>query len=132
MATYYLTEMNSIKLENSLLKFILNEHLEPIIINGVVSKIISMMYNEGIDYFYSDNLASSANVPVKFVDNIYLHNQSKYYNDSLITLLGTVKDCTIAPNHVQNFEHEVSQILETKKKINTKKNNFKKTNGGRL
>lgn len=122
--TYYLTEMNTIKLENCLLKFILHEHLEPLLVNGVTSKIVAMMYNNNIDYYYSDTIASSVNVPIKFVDNIYLHNQSKYYNDSLVQLLektgysGDLKQVTL-------LESNINKILQTKKKINTKKNRFK-------
>ncbi len=124
--TYYLTEMNTVKLENCLLKFIFKEKLEPLLINGVVSKIVAMMYDNRIDYYYSDNIATAVNVPVKFVDNIYLRNQSKYYHDSLVKLLGSVKGCKVAPENIRKFEHEISKILETKKKINTKKNKFKK------
>ena len=122
MTNYYLTEMNTVELENCLLKFIFKQQLEPIIINGVTSKVISMMYNKGIDYYYSDLLATSVNVPIKFVDNIYCNNQSKFYKDSLSKLLGSVNDCTIAPEEAEKFEEEVNNILETKKKIHTNKN----------
>lgn len=126
MNTYYLTEMNTIKLENCLLRFIFQNNMDPVLVNGVVSKLVSLMYNNNIDYYYSDTIATAVNVPVKFVDNIYLHNQSKYYNDSLATLLGNVEGCNIAPESAEFFEHEVTKILETKKRINTKKNKFGK------
>lgn len=121
MTNYYLTEMNTVKLENCLLKFILKQHLEPLLINGVTSKVIAMMYNKGIDYYYSDLLASSVDVPIKFVDNIYCKNQSNLYHDPLSKLLGTVNNCSVAPEEAEVFEKEVSNILDTKKRIHTKK-----------
>lgn len=124
MSTYYLTEMNTVKLENCLLRFIFQNNLEQVLINGVVSKIVSLMFNNNIDYYYSDNLATAVNVPIRFVDNIYLHNQSKYYHDPLAILLGKVESCNIAPETSEIFEHEVQKILNTKKRINTKKNKF--------
>lgn len=126
MTNYYLTEMNTVKLENCLLKFILNQQLEQILINGVTSKIISMMYDKNIDYYYSDLLASAVNVPIKFVDNIYSNNQSQYYRNPLSKLLKSVTNCSITPEEAKRFENEVNTILETKKKIHTKKNNKKK------
>jgi len=121
MVNYYLTEMNTVKLENCLLKFILKQQLEPLLINGVTGKVISMMYDRGIDYYYSDLLASSVDVPIKFVDNIYCKNQSKLYEDSLSKLLQTVSNCSVTPEEAEVFEKEVNNILDTKKRIHTKK-----------
>lgn len=120
MANYYLTEMNTVKLENCLLQFIYKEHLTPLLVNGVTSKVIAMMYDKGIDYYYSDLLASAVNVPIKFVDNIYCKNQSKLYTDPLSKLLQTVSNCSVTPEEAKQFEKEVNVILETKKKIHTK------------
>lgn len=118
MANYYLTEMNTIKLENCLLKFIFKQHLEPLLINGVTSKVISMMYEKGIDYYYSDLLASSVNVPIKLVDNIYLNNQSQYYKNPLHELL-TRTNYNGTQEDARTFEYEINQVLKTKKKIHT-------------
>lgn len=123
MANYYLTEMNSLKLENTLLKFILKQHLEPLLVNGVTAKVISMMYTKNIDYYYSDLLATAVGVNIKFVDSIYLNNQSKYYEDSLVNLLGSVNNSSVEPDEAKKFETEVNTILETKKRIHTKKHN---------
>ena len=118
--TYYLTEMNILKLENCLYRFIYNQDIEPVLVNGIITKIVSIMYDKGIDYYYSDLIATSVNVPIKFVDSIYCYNQNKYYKDSLSTLLGSVNNCNIAPEEAEKLEHEVKEILETKKKIHTK------------
>ena len=120
MVNYYLTEMNTVKLENCLLQFIYKEHLTPLLVNGVTCKVIAMMYNKRIDYYYSDLLASSVNVPIKFVDNIYCKNQSKLYQDHLSTLLQTVSNCSVPPENAEVFEKEINNILDTKKRIHTK------------
>lgn len=121
MVNYYLTEMNTVKLENCLLQFIYKEHLTPLLVNGVTSKVIAMMYNKGIDYYYSDNIATNLNVPIKFVDNIYLKDQGKYYNKKLSLLLENT-DYTGTPETANQFEEEIKKILETRKKIHTTKN----------
>lgn len=115
--------MNTLKLENTLLKFILNQNLEHIIINGVTTKVISMMYCKGIDYYYSDLLATAVGVDVRFVDSIYLYNQSKYYKASLVKLLENVTDSEVEPKAAETFEKEVNNILETRKRIHTKQHN---------
>lgn len=124
MTNYYLTEMNSTKLENSLLKFIYKQQLNKPLINGVTTKIVAMMYNKKIDYYYSDLLATSVDVPIKFVDNIYLYNQSQYYEDPLSTLLSKT-DYNGTPEEAKQLEKEVYNILETRKKIHTNKNHNK-------
>lgn len=121
MVLYYLTEMNQIKLENILLKFIFKEKLSQTLINGIVIKTVALMYNKHIDYYYSDNLATALNVPIKFVDNIYLRNQSKYYNNSLSELLKEVKGVNISDIESNKLEQNINTILNTKKKIHTKK-----------
>lgn len=121
MVLYYLTEMNQIKLENTLFKFIFKEKLSQTLINGIVIKTVSLMYNKHIDYYYSDNLATALNVPIKFVDNIYLKNQSKYYNNSLSELLKGVKGVNISDTASNKLEQNINTILNTKKKIHTKK-----------
>ena len=127
MNNYYLTEMNTLKLENTLLQFIYKEHLTPLLVNGVTSKIIAMMYNKGIDYYYSDELATSLNVPIKFVDNIYCNNQSKYYDEKLSTLLKAT-EYKGTPERANKLERDINNILETRKKIHTKKKGAKKWN----
>ena len=120
MANYYLTEMNTTRLENCLLKFIYNQQLTSKLVNGVTTKIVAMMYNKGIDYYYSDKIATAVNVPIKFVDNIYVYNQSQYYKDPLSKLLSKT-DYTGTPEEAKQLEKEVNNILETRKKIHTKK-----------
>ena len=122
MVNYYLTEMNTTKLENRLLKFIYKQQLNSMLVNGVTTKIVAMMYNKGIDYYYSDVLASAVDVPIKFVDGIYCNNQSQYYNDPLSKLLSKT-DYKGTPDEAKAFEKEINNILETRKKIHTKKNN---------
>ena len=119
MATYYLTEMNNIKLENKLLKFIYTQKLTSRLVNGVTIKIVTMMYNSNIDYYYSDLLATAVNVPIKFVDNIYLTQQGKYYEKSLSELLQQT-EYKGTPEEANLLEKEVNNILETKKKIHYK------------
>lgn len=121
MVNYYLTEMNTVKLENCILQFIYKEHLTPLLVNGVTSKVIAMMYNKGIDYYYSDTIATNLDVPIKFVDNIYLKDQGKYYNKKLSLLLENT-DYTGTPETANQFEEEIKKILETRKKIHTTKN----------
>lgn len=125
MVNYYLTEMNTVKLENCLLQFIYREHLTPLLVNGVTSKVIAMMYNKGIDYYYSDNIATNLNVPIKFVDNIYLKDQGKYYNKKLSHLLKNT-DYTGTPEEANQFEEEVKKILDTRKRIHITKKGAKK------
>ena len=50
MRLYYLTEMNLLKLENTILKFIHNNHIEQRLTNGIIGKIAAMMYKKRIDY----------------------------------------------------------------------------------
>lgn len=129
MTNYYLTEMNTTKLENILLKFIYKQQLNKPLVNGVTTKIVAMMYNNNIDYYYSDLVASAVDVPIKFVDNIYLNNQSQYYEDPLTELLKRT-NYTGTPEDARTFEHEVNKVLQTKKKIhlNKRKHNHHKTN----
>ena len=119
MVLYYLTEMNQIKLENILLKFIFKEKLSQTLINGIVIKTVTLMYNKHIDYYYSDNLATALNVPIKFVDNIYLRDQSKYYQKNLSTLLSNT-EYKGTPEEANKLEETVNTILETRKRIHTK------------
>lgn len=120
MTNYYLTEMNTTKLENILLKFIFKQQLNRPLVNGVTTKIIAMMYNNDIDYYYSDLLATAVDVPIKFVDNIYCNNQSQYYKEPLNQLL-TLTDYKGTSEEARTLEYEVNQVLKTKKKIHTKK-----------
>lgn len=127
MTNYYLTEMNTTKLENILLKFIFKQQLNKPLVNGVTTKIVAMMFNNDIDYYYSDLIASSVDVPIKFVDNIYMNNQSQYYNEPLPELL-TRTDYKGTQEEARTLEYEVKQVLKTKKKIHThrKYNNYEK------
>lgn len=118
MTNYYLTEMNTTKLENILLKFIFKQQLNKPLVNGVTTKIVAMMFNNDIDYYYSDLIASSVDVPIKFVDNIYTNNQSQYYNEPLPELL-TRTDYKGTQEDARTLEYEVKQVLKTKKKIHT-------------
>lgn len=119
MTNYYLTEMNCIKLENCVLQFIYKEHLTQTLVNGITTKIISIMYNKNIDYYYSDQLATNLDVPIKFVDNIYLRDQSKYYQKNLSTLLSNT-EYKGTPEEANKLEETVNTILETRKRIHTK------------
>lgn len=111
--------MNTIKLENTLLQFIYKNGLTSKLVNGVTIKIIAMMYNNRIDYYYSDLLATALDVPIKFVDNIYLRNQSKYYNKPLQELL-LKTEYKGTPEEANKLEEDVKHILKTKKKIHYK------------
>lgn len=113
---YYLTEMNTLKLENTLLQFIYKTKLNSKLVNGVTTKIIAIMHKNKIDYFYSDLLATNLNVPINFVDKIYLKNQSQYYEDPLSKLL-TNTDYQGTPEDATQLEEDVTEILKTKKRI---------------
>lgn len=120
---YYLTEMNSTKLENVLLKFILHHRVDQKITNGIMGKIATMMYNQHIDYYYADSLASELNVPIHHIDNIYLNGYNKCYNKSLKELfINSPVDtpATIIEN-AEDLEDAVGEILKTRKPIKTRK-----------
>lgn len=131
MNNYYLTEMNTTKLENTLLKFIYKQHLTTPLVNGVTTKVVTMMYNKKIDYYYSDLIATSLDVPIKFVDNIYLYNQSRYYKEPLSKLLSRT-EYTGTPEEAKQFEKEITNILETRKRIHTKKHTTYNKRGAKI
>ena len=119
MKCYYLTEMNTIKLENVLLKFIHHQHLKPILINGVIAKISAMMYNMNIDYYYADELATATDTDIKFVNNVYINGYQ--YKETLSTLLSNCKEYQGASEDAVKLEDDIKKILETKKPIRLKK-----------
>ena len=123
---YYLTEMNLLQLENELLHFTLHHHIEQKLLNGIITKVTSMMYNQHIDYYYPDAVATILEVPIKHIDNVYLHAHYKYYNQSLHSLLQTVNAPTTIIETAPELEKRVQHILQTKKPIKTKKFNNKK------
>ena len=112
--------MNLLKLENALLQFALKHQLHQILVNGITAKISAIMYNQEIDYYYSDAIATALDVPIKLIDNIYCNNQAKYYNKSLCDLLEQT-DYQGTKTDAKKLEQEVIQILKTKKRIHTKK-----------
>ena len=121
MKLYYLTEMNLLKLENIILKFIHNNHIEQTLTNGIIGKIAAMMYQKKIDYYYPDYLATTLNVDIKHVDTVYLYRHDNIYNKTLETLL---RECELykgSLNEANQLENEINKILLTKKPIRCKK-----------
>ena len=91
MTNYYLTEMNVLQLENTLLKFILHNQVDPKLTNGIIGKVAAMMYNKNIDYYYADTVATMLEVPIHHIDNIYLNGYNKCYKQPLKQLLQKVE-----------------------------------------
>lgn len=120
MKLYYLTEMNMLKLENMILKFIHNNHIQQTLTNGIIGKITAMMYNKKIDYYYPDTLATTLNVDIKHVDTVYLYGHADIYDKTLKTLLDECELYKGNLKEVQKLEVGINQILETKKPIRCK------------
>lgn len=121
MILYYLTEMNLLKLENLILKFIRNNHIDQTITNGIIGKIAAMMYQKRIDYYYPDYLATTLNVDIKHVDTVYLYGRDNMYEKTLETLL---RECELYNGNLteaNQLEKEITKILLTKKPIRCKK-----------
>ena len=121
MRLYYLTEMNLLKLENTILKFIHNNHIEQRLTNGIRGKIAAMMYQKRIDYYYPDTIATTLNVDIKHVDIVYLYGHVNFYDKTLETLL---KECKLYNGNLeeaQKLENDINKILLTKKPIRCKK-----------
>ena len=121
MRLYYLTEMNMLKLENTILKFIHNNHIEQKLTNGIIGKITAMMYQKRIDYYYPDTIATTLNVDIKHVDTVYLYGHSNIYDKTLETLL---KECKLYHGNLEEarkLENDINKILQTKKPIKCKK-----------
>ena len=74
MRLYYLTEMNLLKLENIILKFIQNNHIEQTLTNGIIGKIAAMMYKKRIDYYYPDYLATTLNHQIVIFISSSIHH----------------------------------------------------------
>lgn len=113
--------MNLLKIENKILKFIINNNIEKQLQNGIISKISEMMYNKQIDYYYPDYLATTLKVDIKHVNQVYIHGHNNIYKKPLEKLL---KECNIYKGELKEakkLEKEIQQILETKKPIQTKK-----------
>jgi len=113
--------MNLLKLENNILKFIHNNHIEQTLTNGILGKISAMMYNQKIDYYYPDHLATTLNVDIKHVNTIYLYGHESLYEKSLATLL---KECNLYNGNLeeaQQLETNIEKILQTRKPIKCKK-----------
>ena len=118
---YYLTEMNTLKLENVLLKFIHHQKIDPILTNGIVAKISAMLYDNYIDYYYADAIATAADTDIKFVDNVYL--KGYHYNKPLAALLTECKIYKGSPADAKAFEEDIKNIIETKRIIKLKRIN---------
>ena len=121
MRLYYLTEMNLLKLENSILKFIHNNHIEQRLTNGIIGKIAAMMYTKRIDYYYPDYLATTLNVDIKHVDTVYLYGHVNLYDKKLETLLQECELYTGNLKEANQLENDINKILLTKKPIRCKK-----------
>ena len=121
MRLYYLTEMNLLRLENTILKFIHNNHIEQTLTNGIIGKISAMMYQKKIDYYYPDYLATTLNVDIKHVNTVYLYGHDNIYNKKLETLLGECELYTGSLTEANQLEDEINKILHTKKPIKCKK-----------
>lgn len=121
MRLYYLTEMNLLRLENIILKFIHNNRIEQTLTNGIIGKIAAMMYQKKIDYYYPDYLATTLNVDIKHVDTVYLYGHDNIYNKTLETLL---KECELyngSLTEASQLENDINKILQSKKPIKCKK-----------
>ncbi len=121
MINYYLTEMNTLQLENTLLKFMLHHQVTQPLKNGIIGKVATMMYNKHIDYYYADTLATILEVPIKHIDNIYLNGYNKCYNQPLQQLLEQVEAPPEMVENAQQLEQVVTQILKSRKPIKTRK-----------
>lgn len=121
MRLYYLTEMNLLRLENAILKFIHNNHIEQTLTNGIIGKIAAMMYQKKIDYYYPDYLATTLNVDIKHVNTVYLYGHDNIYNKKLETLLGECELYTGSLTEANQLEEDINKILLTKKPIKCKK-----------
>lgn len=113
--------MNLLKLENIILKFIHNNHIEQTLTNGIIGKIAATMYKKGIDYYYPDYLATALNVDIKHVDTIYLYGHDNLYDKKLETLL---RECELyhgSLKEADQLENDINKILLTKKPIKCKK-----------
>lgn len=118
--------MNTLKLENVLLRFIHTQQLNQKLINGIISKVSQMMYKHHIDYYYADSIATATATNIKFVDNIYIKGYKNLNNKTLPVLL---KECGIYEgtlSEANQLEHDVYEILKTKRPINTRKVKYKK------
>lgn len=119
--TYYLTDMNQLLLENHLLQFLLHNQTDQKLQNGITSKIATMMYNNHIDYYYSDHLATAVKVPINHIDNVYLYGYDKYYQKPLAELLTTANAPATVVANAPLLEETTRKILTTKRLIRTKK-----------
>lgn len=126
MTNYYLTEMTILKLENLLMKFIIDNRIPPKLVNGIVEKTASIMYQEHIDYYYIDEVATTMNVPIKQIDNIYLHGYHQYYQKPLSEMMTTIKAPPNLVEDSQKLEENIHEILKTRRPIRTKKINYNK------
>lgn len=121
MTNYYLTDMNLLQLENTLMQFLLHNQVDHTLTTGIMTKIATMMYNKQIDYYYADAVATILEVPIKHIDNIYLNGYNKYYNKPLHELLATTNAPATIVEDSQQLEENVQQILQTRRPIKTKK-----------
>ena len=126
--SYYLTEMNLLKLENIILKFIISNKISKQLKNGIISKVSEIMYNDEIDYYYPDYIATELDVDIKHVDQVYLHGHQDIYKQPLKKLLGRCELYTGKLSDANNLEAEIKEILKTKKPIQNKPRRFIKCN----
>ena len=113
--------MNLLKLENVILKFIHNNHIEQRLTNGIIGKIAAMMYQKKIDYYYPDYLATTLNVDIKHVDIVSLYGHDNFYDKTLETLLSECDLYNGNLNEANKLEDDINKILQTKKPIKCKK-----------
>jgi len=127
MIFYYLTEMNLIKLENTIMRFIINNNVNQQLRNGLVTKLSQLMYDKHIDYYYPDYIATSLNVDIRHVDQVYLYGHANLYQKPLCQLLN---NCQLYDGDIKDadkLEQDIRLILERRKPILVKK--YKKQAG---
>ncbi len=113
--------MNILQLENTLMQFLLHHNVDQSLTTGIMTKIASMMYNNHIDYYYADTVATILEVPIKHIDNVYLKGYYKFYNKPLHELLATTNAPVTIVEDSQHLEEKVQEILKTRRPIKTKK-----------
>lgn len=76
------------------------------------------MYKAGIDYYYSDRLATATNTPINILDNIYNNKYNQVYEPPLTELLKENPDYTGTPTNIITLEEKINTILKTRKPFN--------------
>jgi len=120
---YTLTETNTLKLENMLLKFYITHSVPPRLISGITGKVIYNMYRAGISYYYGDRLATATNTPIQVLNNIYNDKYNSVYEPSLTELLQNQRDYTGTTRDVEILEKGIKNIIKTRKPQRNRKQN---------